>query len=106
LDGIRSIGGRLRVPSSVVRGDQGSAREAASFARSLPGVESADVGSTTGNLLIHHDPRLIEAGSLLDVLHAQGFISHPTGGTSRRRIRPATVASLLMRALVAGLVRS
>jgi hypothetical protein len=107
VERIQSIGGRLRVPLSALNGSRAKAVQAAALARVIPGVESADVGSTTGSLLIYHDPRLIEADTLLELLHARGCVPPPTRRSTTRRIGPVTaVASLLMRALLVKIARS
>jgi hypothetical protein len=100
-----TVPGRLRLPLSVLKGSRARALEAATLARAVPGVESAEVNPTTGSLLIYHDPQSVTTETLLGVLRAHHCIGPTDRLTGRRRFTPApSIISLLARVAFVALV--
>jgi hypothetical protein len=103
---VYSLAGRVRVPLSVLSGRRSNALQAASAARSVRGVESADV-TPSGALVIYHDPKVVRAEALLGLLQAHGWVGTDSHiASTRRSSRSPAIVSALMRALFTGIVRS
>jgi hypothetical protein len=103
---VHGIPGRLRIPAGVLNGGPTRAVDAATAARSISGVESAELSPDTGSLVIYHDPSCIGSDVLLDVLRSRGCIGAVEQSKRRRRFNAApSIVLLVVRALSVGLTR-
>jgi hypothetical protein len=103
MEAVSSLAGRLRVPPRAICGRQADALQAASAARSVCGVEAAEV-TRSGALVIYHDPKAVGADALLGLLQARGWVSTDSRiARGRRSSRSPAIVSALVHALFAGI---
>jgi len=65
--------GRLRIRSTVLKRNPAKASAASTIVGMFPGVQSVDVNSVTGSLLIRHDPDTLDSETLLAMLQQYDF---------------------------------
>jgi hypothetical protein len=76
------VPGRLRVRSSLVKGNERQASSAKAWLHSLPGVLSAEANTLTGSLTLRYDTSLTHGDTLLAALKQAGYVSTPLEGRS------------------------
>ena len=68
-----NVPGRLRVRTPLVKGNRASARHAEGLVKQLRGVESANVNTTTGSVVVHYCPKTISSDVILSTLENEGL---------------------------------
>ena len=68
-----NVPGRLRVRTPLVKGNRTSARHVEGLVKQLRGVDSADVNTTTGSVVVHYCPKTISSDVILSALENEGL---------------------------------
>ena len=68
-----NVPGRLRVRTPLVKGNRTSARHVEGLVKQLRGVDSADVNTTTGSVVVHYCPKTISSDVILNTLENEGL---------------------------------
>lgn len=71
---VHNLPGRLRVKSSLIKGNLYKAKELEDILIGIPGVSSASANTTTGSILVHYNPAMLQSQSLLDAFARHGGI--------------------------------
>jgi len=74
---VHVLEGRLRIKIPEVKGAPLKAREVERHLVMTPGVEEASANPTTGNVLIHFNPRLIKQEQVVSSLCELGYLEEP-----------------------------
>lgn len=74
---VHALEGRLRIKVPEVKGVPLKAREVERQLVMTPGVEEASANPTTGNVLIHYNPRLISQEQVIASLFELGYLEEP-----------------------------
>ena len=75
---VHALDGRLRIKIPKVKGAAGQAQEVERHLRQSAGIEEVSANPTTGNVLIHYNPRLIDQEDIIFSLKEVGYLSHPS----------------------------
>ncbi|MEA1901257.1 MAG: hypothetical protein U9N47_10965 [Thermodesulfobacteriota bacterium] len=70
---IHNVPGRLRVRIPLVRANRASAKHVQGLIKQLRGVDSADVNTTTGSVVVHYCPKTISSDVVLSTLENEGL---------------------------------
>ena len=68
-----NVPGRLRVRTPLVKGNRTSARHVEGLVKQLRGVDSADVNTTTGSVVVRYRPKTISSDVILNTLENEGL---------------------------------
>ncbi len=108
---VHALDGRLRIKIPKVKGAAGQAQEVERHLRQSAGIEEVSANPTTGNVLIHYNPRLIDQEDIIYSLKEVGYLSHPSHGNNPLLDPPgvvekvtSTVAATLMEFALSRLV--
>jgi hypothetical protein len=112
---VHALEGRLRIKIPKVKGADRKAQEVEHRLRQTAGVEYVSANSTTGNVLILYNPRLMDQGDIFSALKEWGYLSHAGSAGSGRnssQLTPhgmvekvtSTVAATLMEVALSRLV--
>lgn len=86
---LHQVPGRLRVRTPLFKGDERKASEAKAMIESIHGVHSTSVNPVTGSLVIHYDPRVVEAETLTSLLTRFGYFDKAKAITNDQYIQNA-----------------
>ena len=70
---IHNVPGRLRVRTPLVKGNRASAKHVEGLVKQLRGIDSADVNTTTGSIVVHYCPKTISSDVILSTLENEGL---------------------------------
>jgi len=77
---IHHIPGRLRVRSAAIRRNEFRAEALKALLKSAEGVNSAEVNTLTGSIVVRYDPALTSGQSVADMLRDRGYLTSSTLG--------------------------
>ncbi len=101
---IHHVPGRLRVRTSLLKGQDDRAARLQLAVSQLEGVKAAEVNTVTGSLKLHYDPKQTTCVQLLDHLRACGYLSvtdQPVAHAQAYKLAPAASTALNRAAKVA-----
>ena len=73
---VHALEGRVRIKIPQVKGADRKAQEVEHRLRQTAGVEYVSANSTTGNVLILYNPRLMDQDDIISSLKEWGYLSH------------------------------
>jgi hypothetical protein len=85
---LHHVPGRLRLKDRSLKNGEDKADEIRALCTQLPGIESIELNTLTGSLLVHYDKANVNATQILGLLFANGVI------TSIPEARPRVVSKI------------
>jgi Heavy metal associated domain 2 len=70
---IHNVPGRLRLRTPLVKGNRASAKHVEGLVKQLRGVDSADVNTITGSVVVHYCQKTISSDVILSALENEGL---------------------------------
>ncbi len=70
---IHNVPGRLRLRTPLVKGNRASAKHVEGLVKQLRGVDSADVNTITGSVVVHYCRETISSDVILSTLENEGL---------------------------------
>jgi len=78
---VHALEGRLRIKLPKIKRALREALEVELRLQQVAGVEEVYANPTTGNVLIHYNPRLLQQGEIIAFLMELGYLPQPTAGS-------------------------
>ncbi|MHC1743906.1 MAG: HMA2 domain-containing protein [Syntrophobacteraceae bacterium] len=79
---VHEVPGRLRVKSSLIKGNLYKARELEQIASDIPGVSSATANPTTGSIVVQYNPAMLGSETLLSAFADSGVLDRAQAASS------------------------
>ena len=70
---IHNVPGRLRLRTPLVKGNRASVKHVEGLVKQLRGVDSADVNTITGSVVVHYCQKTISSDVILSTLENEGL---------------------------------
>ena len=80
---LHHVPGRLRIKNPAFKRSEGKAHAALEALTGIAGVKSAHVNETTGSLLVHYDPSVIDSAAILRILDMEDQIETATAALAK-----------------------
>lgn len=73
---IHHVPGRLRVRTLAIKRNEARARSVKEYLAGMHGVLATEISTVTGSVVVNYDTALLDSTTILNSLHAMGFVAH------------------------------
>jgi len=86
---LHQVPGRLRVRTPLIKRNEKKAFDAQSLLKSIHGVRSTLTNTLTGSIVIHYDPKTVDAEAITSILTRFGYFDQAKAITNDQYIHNA-----------------
>ncbi len=70
---LHHVPGRLRVRTPQIKGNEKKALDAQSLLKAIQGIQSTVTNTVTGSIIVHYDPKTVDAEAITSILTQFGY---------------------------------